>query len=59
MFEATTVEDLNIRDHRRYVLAAYLIAFIVIVINMVSPHRCHKQARLDIARRIRREENAT
>ena len=56
VFDADKVTALNLRDHRRYVLAAYLIAMIVLLANLVSPYRCHRQARLAIARRLRREE---
>jgi hypothetical protein len=56
VFDASTVAALNVRDHRRYVLSAYLVVMIVLGINLVSSRRCLRQARLAITRRIRREE---
>lgn len=58
VFEAESVAALNLRDHSRYVLAAYLVALVIFAINLVSPYRCHQQARLAITRRLRREETA-
>ncbi len=58
VFVASTVAALNLRDHRHYVLAAYLVVVIVLGSSLVSAHGCHRRARLAIARRIRREESA-
>ena len=56
VFVADTVAALNLRDHRRYVIAAYSVAMIVMFANLLAPFRCHRQERMAIARRIRREE---
>ena len=56
VFDASTIAALNVRDHRRYVLTAYLLVMIVLGINLISSRRCLRQARLTITRRIRREE---
>ncbi len=56
VFDARTVAALNLRDHRHFVLAAYSVAVIVLLANLTSPFRCHRQARRAIARRVRREE---
>ncbi|MCP4044168.1 MAG: cytochrome c biogenesis protein CcsA [Gammaproteobacteria bacterium] len=58
VFRAENVAALNVRDHRHYVIAAYLISLLIIGINIIAPFQCHKRERLAIARLIRREKQA-
>ena len=55
---ATTIAALNIRDHSGYILAAYGIAMIALLLNLFSAMRSSREARQSIARQIRQELNA-
>ncbi len=59
IFKADSVAALNVRDHRRYVVAAYAVASAVLLLNLLAPFRRHRQERAAVARRIRREEAET
>lgn len=59
VLEARSVAALNVRDHRRYVVTAYLIALVVVGLSYLSPVQCMRQARAMTARRLRRERLAT
>ncbi|MDZ7754286.1 MAG: cytochrome c maturation protein CcmE [Gammaproteobacteria bacterium] len=54
--EARSVAALNVRDHSSYVIIAYLIALVTLLINALAPYRCLATSKAVIARRHRREE---
>lgn len=55
---ARTIAALNIRDHSSYVLAAYGIALVTLLLNLLGSMREAREARKGIARRLRQESNA-
>jgi len=54
---AQSIAALNIRDHSGYILAAYGIALITLLLNLMGALRTARDARQVIARRIRQESN--
>ncbi len=55
--EARTVAALNVRDHSGYVIVAYLITMVTLLINVLAPYRCLASSKAAIERRQRREES--
>jgi len=53
---ATSIAALNIRDHSKYVLASYLIALTVFLLNLLGALRTTREAKKSIARHIRQQE---
>ena len=54
-FIARTVAALNVRDHSSYVIIAYAIALVTLLINVLAPYRCLASSKAAVARRARRE----
>ncbi len=54
---ASSIAALNIRDHSGYVLAAYGIALVTLLLNLLGSMRQARDARQGIARRLRQESN--
>ncbi len=54
---ASSIAALNIRDHSGYVLAAYGIALVTLLLNLLGSMRQTRDARQGIARRLRQESN--
>jgi heme exporter protein CcmD len=55
--EARSIAALNIRDHTSYLLAAYGIALVVLLLNLLGAMRSASEARKNIQRKIRQESN--
>ncbi len=54
---ASSIAALNIRDHSRYVIAAYTIALITLLLNLLGAMKTARTARKSIDRRLRQETN--
>ncbi len=54
---ASSIAALNIRDHTGYVLSAYGIALIVLLLNLLGAIRTSREAKRSIARQIRQQAN--
>ncbi len=54
---ASSIAALNIRDHSGYVLSAYAIALIVLLLNLLGAIRTSREARQAIARQLRQQTN--
>jgi len=55
---ANSIAALNIRDHSGYVMAAYGIALVTLLLNLLGALRSGREARQGIARRLRQESNS-
>lgn len=54
---ASSIAALNIRDHSGYVMAAYGIALVTLLLNLLGAIRTTREAHQGIARRLRQESN--